>query len=155
MFSLLIYPLRLGRSAVGRVLKFAPTQNDPFFRTVRARGEPQVRVDATRRRHAARNAISTALKRCVSFVRVVKCADAAPCDARRLEIAFVSSSRERLFRFWLPHSIFGPLESVRIRPNPTLYRIRPNPEPFWATASTLSPKSPQIVPNRPNRPKSS
>jgi len=33
-------------------------------------------------------------------VRVVRCADAAPCDARRLEIAFVSSARERLFGFW-------------------------------------------------------
>jgi len=29
----------------------------------------------------------------------------------------------------LPTSIFGNLESVRIRPNPTPYRIRPNPEP--------------------------
>ena len=53
----------------------------------------------------------------------------------------------------LAHSIFGPLESVRIRPNPTVYRIRPNPEPIWATASTLHPKSPQIVQNRPKSPK--
>jgi len=30
----------------------------------------------------------------------------------------------------LATSIFGVLESVRIRPNPTLHRIRPNPEPI-------------------------
>jgi len=30
----------------------------------------------------------------------------------------------------LPTSIFGVLKAVRIRPNPTLYRIRPNPEPI-------------------------
>jgi len=40
-----------------------------------------------------------------------------------------------------------------IRPNPTVYRIRPNPEPIWATVSTLNPKSPQIVQNRPKSPK--
>ena len=30
----------------------------------------------------------------------------------------------------LATSIFGVLEFIRIRPNPTLYRIRPNPEPI-------------------------
>jgi len=41
-----------------------------------------------RRLHAARNAISTAIRRYFSLGRVVKCADATHCDARRLEIAF-------------------------------------------------------------------
>ena len=71
-----------------------------FLRMVRAWGAPQVRVHAMRRLHAARNAISTAMRRYFSLGRVVKCADAALCDARRLEFAFISSSREPLFGFW-------------------------------------------------------
>jgi len=71
-----------------------------FLRMVRAWGAPQVRGYAMRRLHAARNAIRMAIIRYFSLGRVVKCADAALCDVRRLEIAFFPSSRERLFGFW-------------------------------------------------------
>jgi hypothetical protein len=38
----------------------------------------------------------------------------------------------------LPHSIFGPLESVRIRPNPTVYRIPQDPTPLSYIFETRS-----------------
>jgi len=90
----------LGRSAVGSVLKYVRTQNNPFFQNGSRTGRATGARDAMRRLRAARNATLTIMRRYLSLGRVVKCADAAPRDARRLEIAFFSSARERLFRFW-------------------------------------------------------
>jgi len=71
-----------------------------FFRMVHARGAPQARGDAMRRRRAARNAISTTINWYFLLGRVVKCADAAHCDARMPKIALFSSACEPLFRYW-------------------------------------------------------
>jgi len=99
VFSLLICSVRLGRWARSRQ-KCANPKGSVFFIMVHARGAPQVRGDAMRRRRAARNATSTTTRIYFSLGRVVKCADAAHCDARRPEIAFFSSAREPVFRFW-------------------------------------------------------
>jgi len=53
--------LALGRSVVGRVLRYVRTQKDPFFQNGSRTGPPQVRGHAMRRRRAARNAISTTI----------------------------------------------------------------------------------------------